>query len=365
MKNMVIEYENLYKVNQPYFEKFNEVFKRVLNSGWFILGQEVSGFEEEFASYHNVKHCIGVASGLDALILSLKALDLPEGSEVIVPSNTYIATIISIIQAGYKPVLVEPDVLTYNIDPEKIEQAVTSRTKAIMVVHLYGKICDMDPILEICKRYGLYLVEDCAQSHGAEYKTRKAGTFGNLAAFSFYPTKNLGCLGDGGAVLTQNESLAQKIRMLRNYGSEEKYHNTVVGHNSRLDEIQAAILRVKLETLDRINSYKRKLASIYCGNLSKAFILPYVNDEYFDVYHIFNIRSQERDRLQAYLAEHGIKTEIHYPVPPHRQEALSHLSDINFPISEEIHKTTISLPISTIHTEEDIYRVVEVLNQFK
>ena len=222
LKNMVIEYENLYRVNQPYFERFNEVFKRVLNSGWFILGQEVSGFEEEFASYHNVKQCIGVASGLDALTLSLKALDLPEGSEVIVPSNTYIATIISIIQAGHKPVLVEPEILTYNIDPAKIEQAVTGRTKAIMVVHLYGKVCNMDPILEICKRYGLYLVEDCAQSHGAEYKTRKAGTFGDLAAFSFYPTKNLGCLGDGGAVLTQNESLALKIRMLRNYGSEEK-----------------------------------------------------------------------------------------------------------------------------------------------
>lgn len=362
---IMIEYENLKKVNQPYFREFNEAFNSVLESGWFVLGNNVTGFENEFADYINVKYCAGVASGLDALSLSLKILDLPEKSEVLVPSNTYIATILSILQSGHKPVLVEPDLLTYNIDPELIEAAITSKTKAIMVVHLYGKPCDMDPVIDICKRYNLFLVEDCAQAHGAEYKGKKVGTFGDLAAFSFYPTKNLGCLGDGGAIVTNNPDYIKKARMLRNYGSELKYYNECVGVNSRLDEIQAAFLRVKLKHLDEIVSHKNNLAKIYLNGLSKDFILPVTSPDSYDAYHIFNIRHIRRDRLKQFLLDRDIKTEIHYPLPPHKQNALAEMNSLSFPLSEEIHNTTLSLPVSSFHSVEDIQHVVEILNDFK
>jgi dTDP-4-amino-4,6-dideoxygalactose transaminase len=361
----MIEYENLKKVNQPYFGEFDKVFSEVLESGWFILGNNVSAFEKEFADYLDVKYCAGVASGLDALSLSLKILDLPEQSEVIVPSNTYIATILSILQSGHKPVLVEPDLLSYNIDPELIANAITSKTKALMVVHLYGKSCDMDPIMAICRKKGLYLIEDCAQAHGAKYKGKKTGTFGDLAAFSFYPTKNLGCLGDGGAIVTNNEKYFKKARMLRNYGSEKKYYNEYAGVNSRLDEIQAAFLRVKLKHLDEIVSYKNNLAKVYLNGLSHSFILPSVNPDFYDSYHIFNIRHERRDRLKQYLLEHEIGTEIHYPLPPHKQNALRTMNSLGFPLSEEIHRTTLSLPVSSFHSVEDIQHVVEVLNEYK
>lgn len=361
----MIEYENLKKVNQPYFREFKEVFNGVLESGWFVLGNNVTAFEKEFADYIDVKYCAGVASGLDALTLSLKILNLPEQSEIIVPSNTYIATVLSILQSGHKPVFVEPDLKTYNINPELIEAAINSKTKAIMVVHLYGKSCDMDPIMAICRRHGLLLVEDCAQAHGAEYKGKKAGTFGDLAAFSFYPTKNLGCLGDGGAIVTNNEEYFKKARMLRNYGSEIKYYNEYVGVNSRLDEIQAAFLRVKLKHLDEIVSHKNNLAKVYLNNLSHDFILPSVNPEFYDSFHIFNIRHKRRDLLKQYLLEHDIKTEIHYPLPPHKQNALKEMNPLSFPLSEEIHRTTLSLPVSSFHSVEDIQHVVEVLNEFK
>jgi len=361
---MIIEYENLFRSNEMFFKEFRETFDKVLNSGWFILGQEVETFEKEFADYNGVDYCIGVASGLDALTLSILALNIEKGSEIIVPSNTYIATILSILHAGCKPILVEPDLETYNIDPSNIENALTKNTRAVMVVHLYGKVCNMDAILEICRKNKLFLLEDCAQSHGAEYKGRKAGSFGDMAGFSFYPTKNLGALGDGGAILTNNPDYKTKLSMLRNYGSGKKYHNEYIGLNSRLDELQAAFLRIKLRSLDKINRHKRKLATIYLDELKEDFVLPVVDDSYKDVYHIFNIRHPKRDKLRDYLLKQGIKTEIHYPVPPHRQKALPFLSHLKFPISEEIHKTTISLPVSTFHTREDIFRVVEVLNKF-
>jgi dTDP-4-amino-4,6-dideoxygalactose transaminase len=364
MKTMMIEYENLARVNKPYLDQFKTTFGEVLDSGWFILGKKVENFEQEFADYNEVKYCAGVASGLDALYLSVKTLEIPTGSEIIVPSNTYIATILSILQSGNKPVLVEPDIKSYNIDPYAIEGALTKDTKVVMIVHLYGKCCDMDPIIEICRKHNVWLIEDCAQAHGATYKGKKAGSFGDVAAFSFYPTKNLGCLGDGGAVITNTEEYYRKIKFLRNYGSGKKYYNTYIGINSRLDEMQAAFLSIKLNALDEINKHKRKLAEIYLKNLKDDFILPEVAEDYFDVYHIFNIRHPQRDKLREYLQRNGIATEIHYPVPPHKQKALAFLSELSFPKSEEIHSTTLSLPISAFHTFSDIERVVEVLNAF-
>ena len=365
MKNTTIDYENLQKLNAPFFEEYTKKFETVLKSGWYILGQSVKSFEEEFAEYNNAKHCVGLASGLDAITLSLAAFNFEKNSEVIVPSNTYIATILSVLQNNLKPVLVEPNISTYNIDPYKIEAAITPKTKAIVVVHLYGKSCDMDPILALCKKYNLKLIEDCAQSHGATYKSIKTGTFGEFGAFSFYPTKNLGALGDAGAILCNDNDLEKKIRRLRNYGSDVKYYNEVVGYNSRLDELQAAFLSIKLKKLDEINTHKRKLASIYLNELKQDFIKPVVHPDFKDVYHIFNIRHQKRDELKEYLLKNEIKTEIHYPVSPSRQKALSGLLDnYDFPISEEIHSTTLSLPISYFHTKDDVNRVVEVMNKF-
>lgn len=360
----MIEYENLAKLNKPYLDEYRNEFDNVLESGWFILGENVKLFENEFAEYNNVNHCIGVASGLDALVLAIRTLDIEEGSEIIVPSNTYIATILAILQCGFKPVLVEPNINTYNIDPSLIEKSITNRTKALIVVHLYGKVCEMDLILDICRKNNLYLIEDCAQAHGATYKGKKAGSFGDMAAFSFYPTKNLGCLGDGGAITTNNSTFDVKLRMLRNYGSSKKYYNEYIGYNSRLDELQAAFLRVKLRHLDEINRHKRNLASIYTDNLNSSFKLPVTQKDFFDVFHIYNIRHSNRDKLKNYLLENGIKTEIHYPVAPHKQKALESLSDLSFPISDEIHNTTLSLPISTFHSETDILNIIEVLNAF-
>ena len=360
----MIEYENLHKSNSIFFEELKKSFDDTLNSGWFILGKNVEKFEQDFSSYLIEKYCFGVASGLDALLLSLKAFDFERGSEVIVPSNTYIATILSILHAGLKPVLVEPDILTYNIDPKKIEESITANTKAIMIVHLYGKSCEMDKIVEICGKYKLRLIEDCAQSHGAKFKGQLTGTFGEFGAFSFYPTKNLGALGDAGAVITNDESLAIKIKRLRNYGSDVKYYNEVVGYNSRLDEVQAGFLSIKLNKLDEINTHKRKLAQIYFDNLKDDFIKPVVDKNYFDVYHIFNIRHKKRDELKDYLLKNEIKTDIHYPVAPHKQNAMKNILEGSYPISEEIHNTTLSLPCSFGHTEEEIYQVVEVMNKF-
>lgn len=361
----MIEYESLKELNRPFFEEYKKSFAEVLESGWFILGSNTAAFEKEFAAYNGSKFCAGVASGLDALILALKALHLEEGSEVLVPSNTYIATILAIAQNGLKPVLVEPDLATYNIDPEKIEERITPKTKALLVVHLYGKACDMDPIMKLCAKHGLRLVEDCAQSHGATYKGRKTGTFGDFGAFSFYPTKNLGALGDAGALTTESEALDKEIKVLRNYGSRVKYYNELVGYNSRLDEVQAGFLRVKLKKLDEINIHKRRLASLYLAGIKNDFVKPLVHKDFFDVYHIFNIRHEKRDELKEYLFKNGVKTEIHYPVSPNRQVAMKGILDhFDCPLSEKIHRTTLSLPVSYCHSEKDVETVIKVLNSY-
>lgn len=361
----MIEYENIGRLNQPFNEAFELAFKEVIDSGWYILGNKVKQFETEFAAYCKTKHCIGVANGLDAIILALRAYDFQPGDEVIVPSNTYIATILAIVHNGLKPVLVEPDLNTYNIDPKKIEEKITPRTKAILVVHLYGKLCEMPAIMTIAQQNDLKVIEDCAQSHGAHYKGQKAGNWGHYGAFSFYPTKNLGAVGDGGAVTTNDDELALKISTLRNYGSQKKYYNEVVGYNSRLDEIQAAFLSIKLQALDQINNHKRKLADIYLNTLNEDFVLPVIQPDYFDVYHIFNVRHPKRDELRQHLLENNIKTEIHYPVAPTDQAAMKGiLNGQETPIAQLIHATTLSLPISFYHTEADVIRVVEAMNNF-
>jgi len=361
----MIEYEDLRKVNEPFRSEYERRFKAVLDKGWYIMGTCVTEFEQSFAAYNQSQYCVGVSSGLDALTLALRCFDFPAGGEVLVPSNTFIATILSVLHAGLKPVLVEPDIRTYNIDPAWMEAHITTRTVAILPVHLYGKCCPMDQILAIARQYRLKVLEDCAQAHGAMFKGQKAGTFGDIGAFSFYPTKNLGALGDGGGIITHSEVYANRIRSLRNYGSRQKYYNREIGYNSRLDELQAAFLSVKLEKLDEITAHKRTLAKLYLDNLREDFIKPLVEDGYSDAYHIFNIRHPRRDELRAYLWQKGIKTEIHYPVPPHRQQALKGvIPEGNFSVSEAIHRTTLSLPLSFAHRIEDIEKVIEVLNGF-
>jgi dTDP-4-amino-4,6-dideoxygalactose transaminase len=362
----MIEYENLGKLNAPFIEKYKKKFSVILDKGWFILGDEVSQFEKEFAEYCGAKYCVGTANGLDSLALSLIACDFPEKSEILVPSNTYIATILAIINAGHIPVLVEPDINTYNIDKNLIENKITSKTKAIMPVHLYGRMCNMAAIMEIANRHNLRVIEDAAQAHGASLNGKKAGAWGDMTAFSFYPTKNLGSLGDAGAVTTNNESYAEKIKTLRNYGSKKKYYNELAGVNSRLDEIQAGFLRVKLQSLDKINSHKNKLAAIYNEELPKdKFIKPLVDNNYFHIYHIYNIRHNERDRLKEYLEKKGIKTDIHYPVAPNKQKAMAGILDEQeAPVADEIHATTLSLPISFCHSEAEILSVCKALKEF-
>ena len=360
-----IEYENLGKVNQSFFEEYRKAFDDVLKGGWYILGKSVKTFEEQFATYCGTKYCIGLANGLDALTISLKAFGFEAGDEVIVPSNTYIATILSILHNQMKPVLVEPDIQTYNIDPEKIEEQITPRTKAIMLVHLYGKVCSMDKIKAIATKHNLKIIEDCAQAHGAMFKGIRAGNLGNVAGFSFYPTKNLGALGDAGAVTCNDEPLQKLVSNLRNYGSSVKYYNEEVGYNSRLDEVQAAFLSIKLKQLDNINTHKRSLAALYLEGLKDDFIKPVVDPDYYDVYHIFSIRHPKRDQLKEYLIRNDIKTDIHYPVSPNKQKAMIGILDKQLtPISEEIHQTTLSLPISYFHTTSNVQQVIEVMNKF-
>lgn len=363
----IIEYESLSETNRAFEAEFKESFGRFLQKGWYILGREVETFEAEFAAFVGTKHCVGVASGLDALIISLECLGLPAGSDVLVPSNTYIASILAIVRAGLHPVLVEPDIRTYNISPSELARKCTPNTKAVLVVHLYGKPCQMDEICAFCTERGLKLVEDCAQSHGARFNGRMTGSFGDAGAFSFYPTKNLGALGDAGAICTDNAEFAEKIRAWRNYGSEVKYHNTYLGMNSRLDEVQAMFLRTKLRHIEEITAKKRHLAGLYFDGLDREkFILPEQNESCFDVFHIFNVRCGRRDELKSYLLENGIKTEIHYPVAPNRQGAMRGILDVQepTPIAEEIHNTTLSLPVSFGTTEEDVRRVIEVMNRF-
>jgi dTDP-4-amino-4,6-dideoxygalactose transaminase len=361
----MIEYENLFKSNVSFMTEYETVFRETLNTGWFVLGNQVKQFEEEYAHFCGSKFAIGVASGLDALTLSILSLELPAHSEILVPSNTYIASVLAIIHAGHKPVLVEPNPHTYNLNPHNLKKALSSKTKAILPVHLYGKLCEMEEIMLFAKEYGLKVIEDCAQAHGANFKGVKAGNWGHANAHSFYPTKNLGAIGDGGAITTNDENLYDRLVHLRNYGSKIKYHNKYKGLNSRLDEIQAAFLRVKLKSLDKITAHKRRLASVYMNELSDKFIKPTSENDYFDVYHIFAIRYERRDELKQFLKEKGVMTEIHYPIPPHQQEGFrADFSGLIFPISEEIHQTELSLPIAYFHSEDDIRTVAKYMNSF-
>jgi len=361
----MIEYENLALSNTAFMQDFRIAFDEILRSGWFVLGKHVQEFENRFAEYCGVKQCVGVASGLDALDLSLRVFRFRPGSEVVVPSNTYIATILAVLHCGLTPVLVEPRIDTYNLDASRLEDAITPKTVAILPVHLYGKMCDMDEIMTVAKSRGLKVIEDCAQAHGAEYRGGKAGAFGDCNAFSFYPTKNLGALGDAGAVTTNDGDLAKALRTLRNYGSNTKYYNEVVGFNSRLDEVQAGFLAIKLKYLDKINIHKRELAEIYFSRLSESVIKPVRQPGHYDVYHIFNVRHPHRDELRAHLLTNGIKTDIHYPVAPARQAAMRGiLQQDGFPISDQIHATTLSLPISLFHRESDIVATCEAINRF-
>lgn len=370
---MTIEYENLRLLNRPYAETYKKEFDELLESGWFILGERVKTFESQFADFLSSKYFLGLASGLDALEIALKVLDLPPGSGIIVPSNTYIATINAIMNTGHKPVFVEADPATCNIDVKRIEEKIDANVRAMMIVHLYGLPCQMDEINRICQKHQLYLVEDCAQSHNATFNGQQTGTFGTFGAFSFYPTKNLGALGDAGGISVQDDTLYEKVKAFRNYGSHVKYKNEYIGDNSRLDEIQAAFLSVKLKHLESITEHKRKLASLYHQYLDgDKFIKPVEPAGMRHVYHIFNIRHPERDRLKAYLLENDIRTDIHYPIAPCDQKSVQdfytsrgwEIPQDDFKIAREIHQTELSLPVSTIHSEEQILKVIEVMNKF-
>ena len=343
-------------------------FERVYTRSWYIEGVEDEAFEKSFAQFCEVKGCVGVGNGRDALMLSLKALGIKAGDEVIVPSNTYIATALAVTYVGAKPVFVEPDIRTFNIDPEKIEDAITEKTKAIMPVHLYGQPCEMDPIMEIAKKYHLYVVEDCAQAHGATYKEKKIGSFGDAAGFSFYPGKNLGALGDAGAAVSNDMELLAKIRALGNYGSDYKYHHIYQGNNSRLDEMQAAFLATKLPHLEKMNCERRRIASRYLNGLNNPnVVLPYVIEDVLPVWHIFAIRSNRRDELEKYLNENEIGTNKHYPIPMHLQECYKDLGfkKGDFPIAEEISNTELSLPMYYGMKDEEVDYVIDKINQFK
>lgn len=367
----MVKFLDLKKVNDAHGDEISEAIQRVLDSGWYLLGQEGHAFEQEFADYCGAKHCLGVANGLGALILIFMGYRelgmMEEGDEVIVPANTYIASILAVSRAGLKPVLIEPDEATYNLDPHLIEAAITERTKAILPVHLYGQCADMDPICAIAKKHGLKVVEDAAQAHAATYRGRKTGSLGDAAGFSFYPGKNLGALGDGGAVTTSDDALAEAIRALRNYGSQEKYHNIYKGMNSRLDEIQAAILRVKLKYLDEDTDKRRQVAKVYLSGLlsqSSGLTLPYVADYGTHAWHLFVVRTPQREQLAAFLAEKDIQTVIHYPIPPHQQEAYPELSGQSLPITEAIHREVLSLPMSPVMDSSEVTKVIEGLNRF-
>ncbi len=366
--NDAVPFLDLKSINLRQRDEFHRALDQVLDSGWLILGEQCQAFEQEFASYCGVKHCIGVGNGLEALHLVLRSWGIGPGDEVIVPSNTYIATWLAVTYTGATLVPVEPDWQTCNLDPTLLEVAITPQTKAIIAVHLYGQTANMTAILEIAKRHGIKVLEDAAQAHGAMHLDQKAGAWGNAAAFSFYPGKNLGALGDAGAITTNDDSLAQKLRALRNYGSQRKYHNEIIGFNSRLDELQAAFLRVKLSTLDRDNQARTALANCYQEGLAgiKDLTLPFIAKDGSSVWHLYTIRHPERDRLAQYLLKSEIATMIHYPIPPHLQPAYSSLGKKkgDFSIAEQIHAQTLSLPIGPTMPLEHLEKVISVVRQF-
>ena len=370
----MIPFLDLKNINQQYREELIAACTRVIDSGWYIGGNELEQFEQNFANYCGVKFAIGVANGLDALILTLRAWKelgkLKDGDEVIVPSNTYIASILAITANKLMPVLVEPDLATYNIDPLKIEEAITAKTKVILPVHLYGQLAAMPDIMHIAKKHNLLVLEDSAQSHGAQLDCKKAGNWGDASGFSFYPGKNLGALGDAGAITTNNAELAQTLKALRNYGSHEKYKNLFVGVNSRLDEIQAAMLNVKLKHLDVEINHRRTIAKMYIEAIKNPEVILPLSDIDASLYnqhvwHLFVIRSKNRIKLQQYLAENGVQTLIHYPVPPHKQQAYKEWNNLCYPISEKIHNEVMSLPIGPTLSVEDAEKVIQLCNSFK
>jgi len=372
----MIKFLDLQKINAVYQEQFQEKLNLVLDNGWFILGDEVQSFERNFANYCGTKYCIGVANGLDALVLIFKGYiqlgKLQKGDEILVPANTYIATILSIIQADLVPVLVEPRLETYNMNPDLIAAKITPKTKAILAVHLYGQLAEMESIKQLAEQFDLLVVEDGAQAHGANIQCsvfsapsieKQAENLSHAVAFSFYPGKNLGALGDAGAITTNDAALAKVIRSLRNYGSEKKYQNEYIGFNSRLDELQAAFLNVKLPHLDADNYKRKEIAKRYLSEIKNDKIVLPISEQ-SHVFHLFVIRTENRDALQEYLLQNGIETMIHYPIPPHKQKAFAEWNTLSFPITEKIHNEVLSLPISPVMTMDEVDFVIKILNNY-
>jgi len=365
--SMNIPFSTFLPMERKLNTEIQEAFQRVFRRSWYIGGEEGREFEKHFAVYCGAKYCIGTGNGLDSLTLILKAMGIGVGDEIIIPSNTFIATSLAVSRVGAVPVLVEPKIDTYNIDQDRIEAAITRNTRAVMPVHLYGQACDMDPILEIAKKHDLLIIEDCAQAHGAVYKGHRVGTFGEAAGFSFYPGKNLGALGDAGAVVTDDRALAEKIRTLGNYGSDHKYHHISQGYNSRLDEVQAAFLTVKLRHLEKMNEERRRIAQRYLTEIrNKEITLPTVLENTVPVWHIFAIRCEKRDELEKYLNNRGIGTNKHYPIPIHLQECYRELGlrEGDFPVAEEISRTELSIPLYYGMTDIEIDYVIEMINHF-
>lgn len=366
----MIPFLDLQKINFKYRAEINQATARVVDSGWYILGKEVEDFEVNFANYCGTKYCFGVANGLDALILIFRAYKelglMSDGDEVIVPANTYIASILAISANNLVPVLVEPDISTYNINPDLIEEKITHKTKAILVVHLYGRVCEMEKINKIAKKHNLKVIEDSAQAHGAIENNKRVGNLSDASGFSFYPGKNLGALGDGGAITTNNSELANVLNALRNYGSHQKYQNIYKGFNSRLDEMQATILSIKLKYLDLQNQERQKIAKFYCENIkNNHIILPnYPQNQQSCVWHLFVIRCKNRDALQKYLHANGVQTVIHYPIPPHKQGAYQEFNHLHLPITEQIHQEVLSLPIYPCIIKNDIDKIVDLINNY-
>ncbi|WP_318435528.1 DegT/DnrJ/EryC1/StrS family aminotransferase [Photobacterium leiognathi] len=366
----MIKFLDIQAINNQYQKELKEACARVIDSGWYIMGNELEAFEREFAEYCGVKHAIGVANGLDALILVIRAWKelgkLKAGDEVIVPANTYIASVLAITENDLIPVFVEPNPTTYNLCPQNVIAAITEKTKAILPVHLYGLVSPMPELMEIAKQHDLLVLEDCAQAHGANIDGNKVGNWGDAAGFSFYPGKNLGALGDAGAITTNNADLAQAIKALRNYGSHKKYENIYQGVNSRLDEIQAAMLRVKLGYLDQETARRREIANYYRSKITNPRIqLPEWNNDDNHVFHLFVIQTSQRDELQQYLIENGVQTVIHYPIPPHKQPAYAEWNQQSLPMTEKIHQQVLSLPIDPTMDNKAVDRVIELVNGFK
>lgn len=362
----MIKFLDLEKINNRFRGEMDARIREILDAGWYLSGKWNDEFTKHFAEFCGTKHAVGVANGLDAINLIIRGYGFGVGDEIIVPANTYIATILAISENGCTPVLVEPDINTYDIDPEKIEEKITPRTKAIIVVHLYGQAVPMKKIWELAKKYNLKVIEDAAQAHGAMYDGKRVGNLGDAAAFSFYPGKNLGALGDAGGVTTNDTELFNKVKAIANYGSDRKYHHIYKGVNSRLDEIQAALLDVKLPCLDADNARRREIAKYYRENIKNPkIILPKAYDENAHVWHVFTLRCENRDELCKYLNDNEIQTNIHYPTPPHKQGAYSEWNNQSFPITEEIHRTIMSIPMSPVLTEEEVKKIVGVINGWK